>query len=169
MKLLQRCRIHLKNEFHEFQSLAYLHMNAFPCKVCLGGGEDSGGGEANEYGYAYEYEYQEEDISALLEEDRTPPSMTLRGDGQPAITPSGTFVMVDNVIVGTKWTDPGVEAYDEVEGNLTRGGHNFAQMDWDDIKTFMRHVQPLDDARYAPIGKNKQRTTGFEVENYGCM
>ncbi|GIM03190.1 hypothetical protein Vretimale_7995 [Volvox reticuliferus] len=51
--------------------------------------------------------------------DTIPPVITLLGSGQLALTPKGVAVMIDDVEVGSVWTDPGATAWDAVDGDLT--------------------------------------------------
>ncbi|GIL51198.1 hypothetical protein Vafri_7273 [Volvox africanus] len=51
--------------------------------------------------------------------DTLPPVISLMGTGQLALTPRGVAVMIDNVEVGSVWTDPGATAWDAIDGDLT--------------------------------------------------
>ncbi|GLI62029.1 hypothetical protein VaNZ11_004606, partial [Volvox africanus] len=51
--------------------------------------------------------------------DTLPPVISLLGPGQLALTPRGVAVMIDNVEVGSVWTDPGATAWDANDGDLT--------------------------------------------------
>ena len=51
--------------------------------------------------------------------DITPPVITLLGNAQLAVTPSGTIVMIHTLNIFTKWKDPGVVAVDDFDGNVT--------------------------------------------------
>ncbi|EFJ49748.1 hypothetical protein VOLCADRAFT_89514 [Volvox carteri f. nagariensis] len=51
--------------------------------------------------------------------DTLPPVITLLGSGKLALTPSGAAVMIDSVLVGSEWTDPGATVWDAVDGDLT--------------------------------------------------
>ncbi|KAK3276613.1 hypothetical protein CYMTET_15331 [Cymbomonas tetramitiformis] len=51
--------------------------------------------------------------------DTLAPIMQLRGDGQLAVTTAGQLVMIHTILVGDQFSDPGVDAEDEVDGNIT--------------------------------------------------
>ncbi|KAK9804848.1 hypothetical protein WJX72_008548 [[Myrmecia] bisecta] len=47
------------------------------------------------------------------------PVIKLLGSGQLARTPLGAYITLDNVTVGTRWSDPGVIATSAVDGDIT--------------------------------------------------
>ncbi|KAK3282550.1 hypothetical protein CYMTET_9718, partial [Cymbomonas tetramitiformis] len=51
--------------------------------------------------------------------DVSPPVLTLRGDGTLAQTPSGVVVMLHEVLLQHEFMEPGVDAHDDVDGDLT--------------------------------------------------
>ncbi|KXZ41637.1 hypothetical protein GPECTOR_350g101 [Gonium pectorale] len=51
--------------------------------------------------------------------DTLPPVISMLGNGAPAVSSTGQAVMLDTVIVGSNWTDPGATATDATDGNLT--------------------------------------------------
>ncbi|KAK3279832.1 hypothetical protein CYMTET_12304 [Cymbomonas tetramitiformis] len=53
-------------------------------------------------------------------EDITAPVITLvTGDGQAALTSSGTFIVIHRLYVGAVWAQPGFSAADDIDGDLT--------------------------------------------------
>ncbi|KAK3289149.1 hypothetical protein CYMTET_3420 [Cymbomonas tetramitiformis] len=52
------------------------------------------------------------------DEDTVAPVLTLRGDGVLGITSEGVVVMAHELLLGDVWADPGVDAYDDVDGDL---------------------------------------------------
>ncbi|KAK3254504.1 hypothetical protein CYMTET_36284 [Cymbomonas tetramitiformis] len=52
------------------------------------------------------------------DEDTVAPVLTLRGDGVLGITSEGVIVMAHELLLGDVWADPGVDAYDDVDGDL---------------------------------------------------
>ncbi|KAK3279960.1 hypothetical protein CYMTET_12181 [Cymbomonas tetramitiformis] len=57
--------------------------------------------------------------------DSTPPVLTLLGDGVLGITQSGIQVMAHYLIQSEEWTDPGVAAHDDLDGDLSRSVTSF--------------------------------------------
>ncbi|KAK3274903.1 hypothetical protein CYMTET_16937 [Cymbomonas tetramitiformis] len=53
------------------------------------------------------------------EADKTPPTLTLLGDGQRAVTTAGCAVMLHHLLQGDAWADPGVRAHDDVDVDLS--------------------------------------------------
>ncbi|KAK3249783.1 hypothetical protein CYMTET_40800 [Cymbomonas tetramitiformis] len=53
------------------------------------------------------------------EADNTPPTLTLLGDGQRAVTTAGCAVMLHHLLQGDAWADPGVRAHDDVDVDLS--------------------------------------------------
>ena len=51
--------------------------------------------------------------------DITPPVISLLGNAQLAVTPSGITVMIHTLNISTNWKDPGVVADDDFDGNMT--------------------------------------------------
>jgi hypothetical protein len=67
---------------------------------------------------------QNEATRVVLEEytppvDTTPPVLTLRGDGQLALTSAGVFIMIHVLTIFSAWKDPGAFAFDDISGNIT--------------------------------------------------
>lgn len=60
-----------------------------------------------------------------LDEDNMPPVITLLGNGQPAIAPDGSLAMIDTVITGSEWSDPGVRAEDSIDGDISGMNRDF--------------------------------------------
>jgi hypothetical protein len=48
-----------------------------------------------------------------------PPTITLLGNGQLAVTPDGTVIMIHTLNISTLWIDPGVLAMDPGDGDIT--------------------------------------------------
>ncbi|GMH32250.1 hypothetical protein BSKO_00084 [Bryopsis sp. KO-2023] len=57
--------------------------------------------------------------TSILDVDTTPPTIKLLGSGQPAVTSSGLFIMIDEVVVGDTWEDPGAVAIDDQDGDIS--------------------------------------------------
>eukprot|EP00854_Cymbomonas_tetramitiformis_P001524 gene1525-biopygen1385 len=57
--------------------------------------------------------------------DTEPPSLVLLGEGTLAVSSSGTVIMLHEVEVGQTFVIPGIEAYDDVDGNLTAAVSSF--------------------------------------------
>jgi hypothetical protein len=51
--------------------------------------------------------------------DTDPPKLTLFGDGEAGVTANGAGVMVHWVVVGEDWEEPGFEAIDAIDGDLS--------------------------------------------------
>ena len=51
--------------------------------------------------------------------DTTPPVLTLKGDGQLAVTPAGVMIMIDTVAMHGRWEHAGATAHDVEDGDLT--------------------------------------------------
>ncbi|PNH08675.1 hypothetical protein TSOC_004770, partial [Tetrabaena socialis] len=64
-----------------------------------GDGGSSGGGSSNR-------------VSLAVPTDTTPPKLALLGTGRAAISPSGEPLMIDEVLYGSDWSDPGATASD---------------------------------------------------------
>ncbi|KAK3274238.1 hypothetical protein CYMTET_17570 [Cymbomonas tetramitiformis] len=58
-------------------------------------------------------------------EDVTAPIIVLLGDGQHGFTDSGTWIMIHNLTLGSHFDDPGVEAYDLEDGDVTGSIRSF--------------------------------------------
>ncbi|KAK3233701.1 hypothetical protein CYMTET_56024 [Cymbomonas tetramitiformis] len=50
--------------------------------------------------------------------DTTLPVLTLNGEGVLGVTASGTVIMMHEVLLGQTFTEPGVQAHDDVDGDL---------------------------------------------------
>jgi hypothetical protein len=72
--------------------------------------------------------------------DITPPVITLLGNAQLAVTPSGITVMIHTINITTNWKDPGVFAVDDFDGNVTS---NVLKWPAADISAMARPVSTL--------------------------
>ncbi|KAK3262721.1 hypothetical protein CYMTET_28429, partial [Cymbomonas tetramitiformis] len=62
-------------------------------------------------------------------EDTDPPQMTLLGDGAQARSSRGVAIMVHHLDLNAAWADPGVQAWDEMDGNLTASRYGAMAVD----------------------------------------
>ncbi|KAK3268468.1 hypothetical protein CYMTET_23033 [Cymbomonas tetramitiformis] len=51
--------------------------------------------------------------------DTSPPMLTPLGDGELAVTSSGTKIMLHHLLQSEAWVDPGVDAYDDIDGDVS--------------------------------------------------
>ncbi|KAK3252906.1 hypothetical protein CYMTET_37812 [Cymbomonas tetramitiformis] len=86
--------------------------------------EDSDTGEAREFcvclGYNIDAAPTVKVEAYKSPADLLPPVLTLHGEAPLGITSSGTVVMLHTVLEGEVWSDPGVDAWDETDGNLSQ-------------------------------------------------